>query len=434
MSTAALGFILGCVFLARLHRFFVVVPAPIAFDEGYTAALAQRMTEGRWLPYVDGCSHRGPLLYWASALFQAKAGPGSWQGMRWLSLVLCFATAAGTFAAAASVRRPFAGAIAVLIYAYVLSVYHTASSFGILGETISSPLVVLAIACAGFGLARAKRVGWLAFWLALAGVFSALAGLAKQTSLPVIGPIALWTALQLWRDPAFERRTKLRLALALCGGFALPVALTLARYLAAGELATFWYWYYRYNAEVYMAPFRGFKAKTALDMLPAREHWPLLILVVAMVASFTAWLAGAGQRTHDALSRARRGFDLTLFLVTLLVFAGSVAPLRYFYHYFVPLFPPTPVSAMITACPPASAASLRGSSTNVSLPSRSAAATASTTCWAPRHWSMTTNLEHLEAPELLRPSLGSRIGLRTIHALPSRVTAESFAQVFREGG
>src|SRR5438552_3204819 len=45
-------------------------------DEAYLIAFALRMIDGRFLPYVDAVSLRGPVLYYLTALVVRCFGPG----------------------------------------------------------------------------------------------------------------------------------------------------------------------------------------------------------------------------------------------------------------------------------------------------------------------------------------------------------------------
>src|SRR5262245_29672840 len=72
------------LFLAAL-AIVVITNAPLWFpprvvqvgDEGYIAAFAWRMAEGRMLPYVDAVSHRGPLVYFPPAIVTWILGPSA---------------------------------------------------------------------------------------------------------------------------------------------------------------------------------------------------------------------------------------------------------------------------------------------------------------------------------------------------------------------
>jgi 4-amino-4-deoxy-L-arabinose transferase-like glycosyltransferase len=66
------------------NRFFFKPTAALlnSLDEGYATAFGRRMVEGRWLPYVDAVSHRGPVYYWVTAVLVKTCGWSSWLAMR----------------------------------------------------------------------------------------------------------------------------------------------------------------------------------------------------------------------------------------------------------------------------------------------------------------------------------------------------------------
>src|SRR6185436_8033131 len=92
MLVASGCFAITLVIAGRMQLHVARIPAPIGFDEGYIAALAERMIDGRWLPYFDGVSHRGPLLYWVQAVAQILGGRQEWAGTRWLAFCAFQAT------------------------------------------------------------------------------------------------------------------------------------------------------------------------------------------------------------------------------------------------------------------------------------------------------------------------------------------------------
>lgn len=320
--------------------FFLKNPSPVSFDDGYTVALAERIIDRSWLPYVDGCSHRGPLLYWAHAISQYTFGRFEWSSARHLANVLALATVASTWVAAAAARRWVAGGVAALIYVWLSCVYEVSAAFGVGGEHVSTPLTVGALALTSVALLRASRLRSRVALLAAAGCLAALGALAKQTALVSIAPLGLWTlSASLAQRKAGQTRWWL-LALALVLGFALPFVVVVLRYALAKNLGTFWYWYYVYNAEVYMAPHRNDSLRTAFDPLFDHRNFAMLALAIAVVSAVCSRIAAFGKSTRNlALLYAEGGFELTVALLCVVTMVGALAPMRFFYHYFVPLFP-----------------------------------------------------------------------------------------------
>jgi hypothetical protein len=340
IGLAAIAIAVAGVLLARTQAFFLTEPGPVAFDDGYTVALGERLIDGSWLPYVDGCSHRGPLLYWAAAIAQKLSGRFNWLGPRWLSVVLTFGVLLGSVVAGVAIRRYLVAAIAALVYVYVLSIYETGAAYGILGETVAAPFVVWSLALTALGLLRARRLPARCALLAFAGMSAALAGFAKQTALATIGPVSLWALLAALGAPGLLRKHRVLLAGAAPAGFVLVVMVVVIRYAIAGALGTFWYWYYSYNTEIYMQPYVGVPLLWEFAGFFAREHWSLFALTLASVAAlggFFARLARAGKKLEFAGGSA--GFEPCLALLTVAMFVGAAAPYRFWPHYFLALIP-----------------------------------------------------------------------------------------------
>ena len=155
---AATALVVAGVFIWRLHAFFWNHAGQYDGDDGYTMALGERLISGHFLPYVDGCSHRGPVLYWAAALAQIATGRFGWKGARVLSIVTTYGTFLGVFGAGAIARRPLAGAFGALFFAWsVLTVLAPAPGYAVTGEGVASPLAVLSLFFTAFALADGTR-------------------------------------------------------------------------------------------------------------------------------------------------------------------------------------------------------------------------------------------------------------------------------------
>jgi hypothetical protein len=333
--TALVAFGVAC----RLHMLYLRDPGPVGFDDGYTMALGERLIDGHWLPYVDGCSHRGPMLYWAAAIAQALTGRFGWLGTRWLIIVTTMGTLLGLFATGLAARRPFAGGIAVLFCTWSTMVAID-GAFKVTGEGVASPFAVAAMFFTAMALYRSKRSNARHVFAACAGTAAALAGLAKQTALPTIGPLALWIAAAAWSQAEWSGRDRWRMLGALAGGFALPLLVVLVRYAASGELHTFWYWYARYNAEIYMSPFKDVPFSRELNSLLMREPWAIGALAIVSGWGIAAPLSGM-KRGNLGVARgyAAAGFEATSAWLAMLMFAAAVAPMRNWPHYFLCVYP-----------------------------------------------------------------------------------------------
>lgn len=328
----------------RVTSFFIEVPSAIGFDEGYTAAFGERLIEGSWLPYVDGVSHRGPLLYWATALSQLATERYSWLGLRWLSWALTLTTVLATFAFGAAARRPMCGAVAGLFYA-VLICFGLWPGHGIAihGEPVATPFLLFGGACVAFAVRdgrgdRARRA-----WLIAGGVLVGLAALGKQTMLPQLVPFALWVLAAPTGDASKHGwRPRLRSAGWLLLGWAAPLLVVVLVYTVTNHLGELWYWYVGYNAQVYMEPYGGADRLDSIYRFSTDFQsllMPLATAVLIIAAARTASRLVAGRGESWAARFHGHGFEAVIALQGWLAFLAALAPLRFFEHYFVPVLP-----------------------------------------------------------------------------------------------
>lgn len=252
LSVASL--VVALVITARTHYFFIrPFATPVNMDEGYCSALALRMFQGHWLPYVDGVSQRGPVLYWLYALTLKLGGTFSWTAVRVTGMLLGLATVLLTFALAARLFSPLAGGIAALVATYFVT-YELApwDGVGFNGESTAVPFALgAALIVAILQRDDPPRRGRMLFF---AGLLMALAGLSKQMFLIQGVPIGLWILLGPQKAREMSWRERWRELGIFAGGFAVPYALVIALYAATGHLDVFIYYYQRYGREIFMAP------------------------------------------------------------------------------------------------------------------------------------------------------------------------------------
>ena len=341
IATGAIG-VVALFYSVRAALFFLGVDAALHFDEGYIATFGERMLDGRFLPYVDAVSQRGPVLYWFTSIAQWVGGRFEWTGIRHLAF-LCFVLASlGVLLAGVAARQAFVGAVASLLFVVTMvGMLEEETVFAVLGEPVAAPFAVLSMAATGFALCRSENPMRRFAWLALAGLLAAVAGLIKQTYLPTLGPHLIWALLHAAAQ-APGRRVRMGLAngsALLLGWLGLGLAVVLI-YWIAGELDAFWYWFYEFNREVYMAPFDRSRAlRTLYEWV--RGHGLLTLGLVATVgyAVVRIVVRTRGDR-HGRWARLfRTSFLLVITLQLLIALAGSIAPLRPWSQYYLPPVP-----------------------------------------------------------------------------------------------
>lgn len=336
-----LGTVLALVALGvavKLHALYLRDPGPIGFDDGYTMALGVRLIQGQWLPYVDGCSHRGPMLYWAAAIAQKLSGGYGWLGTRWMIVVTTLGTLLGVYATGLAARRPFAGGVAAIIYAWT-SLVAFDSAFKVTGEGVASLFAVAALLFTTLAICRTEDRRRRLLLVAAAGTAAALAGLSKQTALPAIGPLGLWLMAAAWSRPEWTRRQRWELMAALAAGFVFPLVVVVIRYAASGALGAFWYWYYRYNAEIYMDPFKDVPFLREFNTFLRKEPWSTGALLISATWAVSVPFAHMRGRGGIARGYAAAGLEATAAWLALMMFAAAVAPMRNWAHYFITVYP-----------------------------------------------------------------------------------------------
>ena len=333
----------GCatVYATLAARFFARMNAPLHFDDGYVAAVATRLIQHRFLPYVDAASNRGVGFYWLASVAQKLGGWNQWVGMRVLASGCFIFTVLTLFAAASAARRALAGAVAALLMTYVtLCVFETETVFGMVSEPFASEFSLLALLTATLGLTGARPFRGRCALLAASGVLSACAGVTKQTYLPAIGPFVLWASSFALSEPGWSRERRVWLVLALLGGWVLPLVAIVLTYAVAGELSKFTYWFVTYNREIYMGPYgRGsFRRETMKWVMSHGPKTAVLVLVIlGGVVRVAVPVARAGR--HGVAAYRRLGFEATCTWQAVLAVIGTVMPLRFWSQYELPPAP-----------------------------------------------------------------------------------------------
>jgi len=307
------------------------------WDEGYIHAIGVRMLEGELLPYVDGVSHRGPLLYWTAAAGAWLFGRHSWLSVRVLGSTTMLLTALLAYLAGRAARRPFAGATAAIAVALVSLVAMTPyDGMSYNGEFLLNVFALGALCCATAGLGDRSAPPRLGL-VAAAGLCAALGALSKQNGATVVPALGIWVlAASLTRPRTTSSQRWLPLA-AFAAGAALPVLITVAAFAAKGHLGTLYYYLFTYNFDVYMA------VLTQAQKDQAVGQW---------IVSQSVLLAGASLLLLWGLARPligppggflRRwdsdGFAPTVALGALLGLLSCNATLRNFWHYYIQIVP-----------------------------------------------------------------------------------------------
>lgn len=348
MAGAVLAFCLAIVTRSHawLVRPFVV---PVSNDEGYIAAMALRMIRGHWLPYVDGVSQRGPLLYWLSAAFIRAGGIWTWMPMRALGFVLAALQVILSFALARELAGPLAAALCAVIVTHLLCFELIPwDGAGVNGEPLGAVFALAsALVLARAQLRASPSERRRSASLFSAGVLGACAALSKQMFVAHALASLAWIAIGPDTDhegaanegdadakEARALREKLTDAAKYSLGFVSPFAIVAAIYGASGHLRTFVYYFQQYGREVFMDPVTMSTTRAAFAPQIERS----LTLVGAIVLGTSA-LVGRALFSRTSLSSRGRAGALFVALNAALGFAGALFTTRFFGHYFVQVIP-----------------------------------------------------------------------------------------------
>ncbi|MEZ4391268.1 MAG: glycosyltransferase family 39 protein [Polyangiales bacterium] len=328
----------GVTLRAHLH-FMIPFATPVSNDEGYIAAMALRMMDGHWLPYVDAVSQRGPVLYWLATLAMRVGGRFSWVPMRALGLTMALSTLLLVALLSSELAGWTAAAGALLYCTHFLSYeLNPWDGIGFNGEIVAMQFALASMLLAVRAQRRegitAKRRDRLVL---LAGVSAALAGLTKQMTLIHLAPTFAWLVLGREGDsPSARRRDAVRFLL----GVSAPYVVVVAIYALSGHLREFVYYYQRYGRDIFMDPLT-----TTVMRDKIREQVDRYFLGIAGVSALGLTVLARAVRTYFDAEGARaarlREAVVPLYIVVQLVAAavGAGFTWRFFPHYFVQVHP-----------------------------------------------------------------------------------------------
>lgn len=292
-------------------------------DSALYAAIGQRLGfDG--LPYRDFFDHKQPLIHWVYGLLDLLA-PESLAGIRLAAAVPSALVAVGLFAfleTVAGVRRAAAAAALVVALSASTSVQGT--------DLNTEHLLTLPAAAAVLWALSLDRPGVRGGPFAI-GVVGGVAILAKASA----GPIALAALIPLlaWRSARAQSVpvTILRFA----AGLALPLAVVVGGYAAAGALGDLVFANWTYNAR--------YVGEQGFTLTP---HGPEAVQLLFGAAVGWGLVRLGSLEGRDVLT-------LTLLAWLLGAWLGAQASSRGYAHYYAPVvapaiallvLPPRPVS------------------------------------------------------------------------------------------
>ncbi len=316
-------------YMLRAHLPYIRLPNEQNIDEGYLLAIGQRMLAGKWLPFVDGVAHSGPLFLFSGAPL-AALGEFSWLPIR-IVAALSFATmCALTWLAGRLSGHPVAGAIGALsIPLFMIFRWLPLDGLAYNAE-VPVNLFILGSLCCVAKVRTAPGKSALR-WALGAGLLAAFAGLSKQIGVMQAGVIAAAQVLIVF-GVAQHSSDKRRLLAYFALGAVVPGILVLLWFFAHGALKDFWYYVVTYNKDIYM----HFATTSRLELF---GRWLVArpIETVAGVALVSWGFARALALCGEAGFRndiASGWFPLTLCGLAITGVIGARASQREFEHYY----------------------------------------------------------------------------------------------------
>jgi hypothetical protein len=340
-AVAILLMALGC--MGRTQLFMLEHPGALSWDEGYMGALAARLIDTQWLPGVYAVSQRGPILYWLMTLTQWLGGWDSWIGIRTLAWIVPTITVCSVFALGLIFRRPLVGAFAVVLFAFVLGVaLVTGDGIGINGEHVIGMFEVLALTAIAEALRRERRaLAGGRVLVFVAGVLSACAGFSKQIALPTSAVLVLWLLVRQAEPSLAERRARLQRAGIFIAGWLLVAVLCVLPYAIGGYLTEFWYNFYRYNTEIFLAPYKVMPLQRELAGWFMDNPFPVgtMFLIAGLAAAeFVRQLRGL-DRGSVTKALKDKAFELVVLAHFLIALVTMIIQMKWWHHQMVALLP-----------------------------------------------------------------------------------------------
>jgi hypothetical protein len=282
-------------------------------DEALEMLAAGSLREGR-LPYLGALSHRGPFLTLLYGVPCGLFGPSDYRAVHAFSIALFVVVAFVFQRAVARATTESVGLFALsnLLLLATLRV-PTEDNWGLNSDFLMAALVTVGMSVLLFTRGSSVPMDSPARSDAAyggVGLLLALAFLTKQNAAPYLAVPIGYVAL-------VDRRRELAKLGWLASGFALPLALSVGVYLAAGQLHRAWYFFYEYNRDYAAAGYaKGLLAATRADSRwLIRSYGELLAL---------GCLGGVAFARRRGAGRAR--VRLLAVLWTLAGIAAALAP------------------------------------------------------------------------------------------------------------
>ncbi len=332
--------------IALIHGPLIGYKTYANVDEGYAAALGERLLEGYKL-YQGAISQRGPLMYYVFEALDWIDGWDNIMALRFWALGLALAHVGLVYWAARKLLSSTAAGIAVAVSGYALAFgYPPEDAIAINGEALQLPALMVAVVLGALAVrdapgstARLKKLLFTGFLLGIA------ISIKQSVALHPL-PILVYLLVDAHRRKQPAKRFLLDAFALGAACLVVPVFFILHAW-AQGTLSDLYYYCVTYNSHVHMRP--SPKHFTWLPTFFFRLTLQTLFLIVTVLL-FGGGLAYMRRRVRAArradgfsekLWALLRGFGPQQYIALHLVLGVFSATImyRFFPHYYLQAAP-----------------------------------------------------------------------------------------------
>jgi len=296
----------------------------------YSAAAVRANAEGA-LPYVAAWIEKGPV---AMVSFQALFA--IFGDYNLLAISACWFVLATLGAAVSWALAREMGFDAGAPWAAVLFVV----GIGPLGGTLNTEIpAMVAAATAVLVWCRASRLAALPFGVGvLAGALAGIAFMCRQNA-GAVWPVLVAAEMVLAWSGRRSARQAAAGAVAITAGFLVVVAVVIIPYWATGALREFWFCFYAYNTDIYVAATRVTAARLVASPWIAARNFLLPSWTVGTLGLVGVVLAVSGRLRSREEQGDRLPARLVITAAAVVLGASLFLGLRLFSHYFALVLP-----------------------------------------------------------------------------------------------
>jgi hypothetical protein len=296
----------------------------------YSAAAVRANAEGA-LPYVAAWIEKGPV---AMGSFQALfALFGDYNVFAIAAFWFLFATlgAAVSWALAREMGFDAGAPWAAVLFAV---------GIGPLGGTLNTEVPAMAVAAAAILVwCRASRLTALPVRIGLlTGALAGVAFMCRQNAGAVWPVLVAAEATLVWSGRRSVRQAAAG-AVAITAGFLVIVAVVVIPYWATGALREFWFCFYAYNTDIYVAATRVTTARLFASPWVAARNFLLPSWTVGTLGLVGVVLALSGRLRSRERREDRLPARLVIPAAAVVLGASLFLGLRLFSHYFALVLP-----------------------------------------------------------------------------------------------